>query len=62
MPIMVNQPADPRLHRLAIDLALRCRHVIQAILREEERGDCDREFYLIIRAGLEEYDNERPKV
>jgi hypothetical protein len=49
-----NVPADPHVHARAITLARKCRHVIQGILREEERGDADREFYLIIRKGLED--------
>jgi hypothetical protein len=49
-----NVPDDPLVHARAIMLARKCRRVIQAILREEERGDADREFYLIIRKGLED--------
>ena len=47
-------PADPALHALAIRLARACRRVVQGCLREEEWGEADREFYLVIRAGLEE--------
>jgi hypothetical protein len=52
---MIRQdvPADPAVHELALRLARRCRHIIQACLREEEWQDADREFYLIIREGLE---------
>jgi hypothetical protein len=49
-----NVPADPQVHARAIMPARKCRHVIQAILREEERGDADREFYLIILEGPED--------
>lgn len=45
--------ADPAVHRLCITIARRCLHVIQAVLREEERGDALREFY---RVCLEELD------
>ena len=55
MPIIEHRPADPAVHALAIRLARQCRHIIQAVLREEERGDADREFYLVIRQGLEEF-------
>jgi len=52
---MINQSqaCDPRVHRAAIGMARRCRHVIQACLREEEWGDADFEFYMIIREGVE---------
>jgi hypothetical protein len=53
--IQINQSCDPRIHALAIKLAHQCRYIIQAILREEERGDCDREFYTVIREGLEDF-------
>lgn len=50
---MPNQAAVPDIHEAAIRIARRCRHVIQACLREEEWGDADREFYLIVRQELE---------
>jgi hypothetical protein len=49
-----NAPCDPHLHQLAIRLARQCRHVIQAVLRDEEKGEADRSFYEIIRSGLED--------
>lgn len=53
---MSNSPSTERLtHDMAVRLAQQCRHVIQACLREEEWGDADREFYQIIRQGLENY-------
>ena len=36
MPTIEHRPADPAVHALAIRLARQCRHVIQAVLREEE--------------------------
>lgn len=50
-----NQPTDPRTHEAAIRIARRCRHIIQACLREEEWGDADREFYRVAREELEAY-------
>jgi hypothetical protein len=49
--------SDPAIHSVAIALARRCRMIIQTCLREEEWLDADREFYLIIRAGLEDTRN-----
>jgi hypothetical protein len=37
-----------------VRLAVACRRIVQACLREEEWGDADREFYLIAREELEE--------
>jgi hypothetical protein len=51
--IQANQPADPKIHAKAVAIARRCVYVIQAILRDEERGDALREFYLIAREELE---------
>jgi hypothetical protein len=51
--IPTNQPADPAIHAAAIRIALGCRHVVQACLREEEWSEADREFYQIARAELE---------
>ncbi len=52
--IQSNIPADPAIHELAIRLARKCRGIVQACLREEERSEADRCFYEIIREGLEE--------
>ena len=49
-----SRPADPVVHELAIRAARECRHIVQACLREEEWLDADREFYRVIRAGMEE--------
>ncbi len=51
---VASHPADPKVHELAIRLARRCRCIVQACLREEEWVDADREFYQVIREGLEE--------
>jgi hypothetical protein len=48
-----SQAADPRLHEAAIRIARRCRHVVQACLREEEWAEADREFYRVARQELE---------
>jgi hypothetical protein len=48
-----NSPAGPREHDAALRIAKRFVWVIQAILREEERGDALREAYMISRQELE---------
>ena len=50
-----NQPTDARTHETAIRIARRCRNIIQAVLREEEWADADREFYRVAREELEAY-------
>jgi len=50
---MSNQAALPEIHETAIRIARRCRHIVQACLREEEWADADREFYLVARQELE---------
>jgi hypothetical protein len=47
------RPTDETTHETAITIARRCTWVIQAILREEERIDALREFYMITREELE---------
>jgi hypothetical protein len=53
--IQSNTPADPAIHQLAIRLARACRNIVQSCLREEEWHEADREFYLVIRRGLEDF-------
>jgi hypothetical protein len=48
-----SRPTDRQTHETAARLAVRCRRIVQACLREEEWLDADREFYMIIREGLE---------
>ena len=49
-----SRSTDRRTHQLAMRLARQCRRIVQACLREEEWGDADREFYEIIRQGLQQ--------
>jgi hypothetical protein len=46
---------ERRLHEAAVRIAVRCRRIVQACLREEEWIDADREFYLVIREELERW-------
>jgi len=57
---MIRQdvPADPIVHELAMRLARQCRRIVQACLREEEWPEADREFYTVIREGLERRDRQ----
>lgn len=48
-----SQAADPAVHQLSIRIAGRCVFIIQAVLREEERGDALREFYRVCREELD---------
>jgi hypothetical protein len=50
-----NQATDARTHETAIRIARRCRHIVQACLREEEWADADREFYKVVRQELEAF-------
>jgi hypothetical protein len=51
----INQPVDPMIHEAAARMAKRCRFLIQVCLREEEWGDADREFYIIICEELQRF-------
>lgn len=48
-----NQAADPAVHALCVRIAKRCVWIIQAVLRDEERGDAAREFYRVCREELD---------
>ena len=55
-----SQSADPRAHETAVRIARRCRHIVQACLREEEWADADREFYKVARDELERWKSNSP--
>ena len=44
---------DPAVHALCLSIARKCLWVIQAVLREEERGDALNEFYGAAREEIE---------
>ena len=50
-----SRSTDRRTHETAVRLAVQCRRIVQACLREEEWVEADREFYLVIKEGLEGY-------
>jgi hypothetical protein len=50
-----SQKTDDRTHETAVRLAVQCRRIVQAVLREEEWIEADREFYTVIREGLEHF-------
>ena len=51
---MIETPTDPEIRKAAGIIAVRCRRVIQGLLREEEVGDCDYEFREIAAAVMKE--------
>ena len=52
---MIESPSDdPEVHAVCIGIARKCLWVIQAILREEERGDAVNEFYRVAREEIEQ--------
>lgn len=50
---------ESRLDAMAMRIARKCRHIIQGCLREEEWGDADHEFYMVIREELKELIRQR---
>jgi hypothetical protein len=48
-----SQSTDPAIHALSVRIAKRCVWIIQAILREEERGLAVNEFYRVCREEIE---------
>lgn len=55
-----SQATDPAVHVAAMKMAKQFVWIIQAILRDEERGDALREAYRVAREGLEEYRRKLP--
>lgn len=48
-----SRPTDAATHEAAVRMAVQCRRIVQACLREEEWIEADREFYMVIRQELE---------
>jgi hypothetical protein len=54
MSFIRAMPLDTVIHAMAIRIAKRARNLVQGAYREETWADIDSEFYLIVRANLEE--------
>ena len=52
MPVPQNQPCDPALHELCMQLARRFTDIVRPLLRQEEVGECLREAYMAAREEL----------
>jgi hypothetical protein len=52
--IQQNSPVDPEIHKAACIIARRFTTMIGGILRDEEKGECEREGYMIAREVMEE--------
>ena len=52
--IQSNTPCRPEIHEAAILIARRFANMMAGILRDEERGDAEREGYLIAREVIEQ--------
>jgi hypothetical protein len=50
-----SRSTDTATHETAVRLAVQCRRIVQACLREEEWIEADRQFYLVIREGLDSF-------
>jgi hypothetical protein len=54
MSYIQSHPLETVLHAMSIRVSKRCVSLIEVCLRPEEVGEAEREFYLIVRANLEE--------
>jgi hypothetical protein len=61
---MINQsqPAHPVTHQVATAIAWRCVGIIEGLLRQEEKAEAAREFYLAARSELERLSPERQQL
>ena len=59
--IRSTAPADPEIHRAACLIARQFAAMMAGILRDEERGDCEREAYLLAREAIEQLQAHKGK-
>jgi uncharacterized membrane protein YhdT len=57
-----NQATDLAVHALCIAIAKRCVWIIQAVLREEERGLAFSEFYRVCREEIDKKPGREPEI
>lgn len=51
--IQHNAPCDPAVHKACMDIARKCTAIIDPLLRQEEKAEACREFYLAARQVLD---------
>jgi hypothetical protein len=61
---MIQQSAavDPGIHRICTELAKKCTDIIRPLLRQEEVGECLREFYMAAREVIDKPPGIKPEV
>jgi hypothetical protein len=59
--IRSDVPADPDIHRAACLIARRFTSMVAGILRDEEKGEAEREGYLIAREVIEQLQAHKGK-
>jgi hypothetical protein len=52
--LRINDAADPEIHRAACMISKRFAAMLSGILRDEEKGEAEREGYIIAREVMEE--------
>lgn len=58
---MRQTPERAAIRKAARLIAKRCRRVIQGLLRDEEKGECDREFMRIAERVIRELPAFKPQ-
>ena len=53
--IVESQAADPAVHAAAVRIARRSVGIIEPLLRQEEKPEAAREFYIVAREELEAF-------
>ena len=51
--IQQNAACNPIIHKMCMDIARRCTAIIEPLLRQEEKGEALREFYLAAREVID---------
>ena len=52
--IQQNAPSDPAVQELCVRIARKCTGIIEPLLRQEEVGECLREFYMAAREVIDQ--------
>jgi hypothetical protein len=57
-----SESCNPAVHALCIRIARKCTDIIRPLLRQEEVGECLREFYLAAREVIDKPPSREPEV
>lgn len=57
-----SESCNPAVHRICVEIARKCVAIIEPLLRQEEKAEAVREFYMAAREVIDKPPGREPEV